>query len=65
MYYIFEFSKWTTISCYVKNIHSIFYPVTPTLTQFQNFLSHLCDLAHDLGRRLEAELVTSSVYEGV
>lgn len=27
--------------------------------------SHLCNLAHDLGGRLEAKLVTSSVYEGV
>lgn len=29
------------------------------------FVPHLSDLTHDLGRRLEAELVTSSMYEGV
>lgn len=44
----------------------LLYPITAdTQHNLLNFLSHLCYLAHDLGRRLEAELMTSSVYEGV
>lgn len=60
-----KFSKWTTIiSCHVKNTHPCMHSVIAH-TQHIFIFSHLCNLAHDLGGRLEAELVTSSVYEGV